>query len=255
LRALTLSIPRESGANPRARLAGVALALSLAAPGAAKAGEPPLPPPRPPEFLAAPQSETPAPAAEASPAGAAPACLARLLVGGASAESATTPAAIAEGCGVEAPVRLMSITLLSGDVVRLSGEPLVDCAFAAALTDYLRLIVAPLAEGMLHAKVAAIETGPGYQCRTRDHLPGAKISAHAKGLAVDLMAVDLADKRRIPVARQASADETAYFRAIRSAACGWFTTVLGPGADAFHADNMHLDIEAHGASAGYRICE
>ena len=44
-------------------------------------------------------------------------------------------------------------------------------------------------------------------------------------------------------------------RAQRTAACGWFTTVLGPGADAFHADNMHLDLERHDASGKYRICQ
>jgi hypothetical protein len=100
-----------------------------------------------------------------------------------------------------------------------------------------------------------IETGPGYACRTQDRIAGAKISAHAKGLAVDFVSITLADKRRILVERQTGADEASYFRAIRTAACGWFTTVLGPGADAFHANNMHLDVEQHGSSGSYRICE
>ena len=123
------------------------------------------------------------------------------------------------------------------------------------LADYVRLIVAPLGQATLHAKVAAIETGPGYTCRTQDHIAGAKISAHAKGLAVDFMAITLADKRRILIERQTGADEASYFRAIRTAACGWFTTVLGPGSDSFHANNMHLDIEPHGSSGSYRICQ
>jgi hypothetical protein len=42
---------------------------------------------------------------------------------------------------------------------------------------------------------------------------------------------------------------------VRTAACGWFTTVLGPGSDSFHSNNMHLDIESHGASGSYRICQ
>ena len=70
------------------------------------------------------------------------------------------------------------------------------------------------------AEVAAIETGPGYDCRTQDRIAGAKISAHAKGLAVDFVAIALADKRRILVDRQAGAEETSYLRAIRTAACG-----------------------------------
>jgi hypothetical protein len=139
--------------------------------------------------------------------------------------------------------------------VSLPDRPLVACEFAAVLADYVRLIVAPLGEAMLRAKVAAIETGPGYDCRTQDRVVGAKISAHAKGLAVDFMAITLADKRRILVERQTSAEETSYLRAIRTAACGWFTTVLGPGSDAFHASNMHLDIELHGSNTSYRICQ
>jgi len=231
------------------------LALGRAAVGVASAGEPPLPPPRPPELApAAPSGPSPEP--PPSPReGAASACIAQLVAGGARAEAAPAPAASADGCGIAAPVRLSSVTLLGGDMVSLPDEPLLDCSFAAVLADYVRLVVAPLGEAMLRAKVAAIETGPGYECRTQDRIAGAKISAHAKGLAVDFVAIAFADKRRVLVERQTGADEAAYFRAVRSAACGWFTTVLGPGADAFHANNMHLDIEQHGASAGYHICE
>jgi len=164
------------------------------------------------------------------------------------------PPASAEGCGIDAPIRLSSI-IADGGAVSLPDRPLIACEFAAVLADYVRLIVAPLGEATLHAKVAAIETGPGYDCRTQDRIAGARTSAHAKGLAVDFMAITLADKRRILVEPQTGADEASYFRAIRTAACGWFTTVLGPGADAFHANNMHLDIEQHGSSASYRICQ
>jgi hypothetical protein len=216
------------------------------------ADEPPLPPPRPPE-LAAPEKARPP--AQAPREGAPSACLAKLIAAGADAEAAPSPPTSIEGCGIEAPVRLSSITGLAGDVVNLPDRPLVACEFAAVFADYVRLVVAPLGEAMLHAKVAGIETGPGYACRTQDRIAGAKISAHGHGLAVDFVAIALADKRRILVERQTGADEASYFRAVRTAACGWFTTVLGPGADAFHANNMHLDIEQHGSSGSYRICE
>jgi hypothetical protein len=139
--------------------------------------------------------------------------------------------------------------------VSLPDRPLLACEFATVLADCVRLIVAPLGQAMLHAKVAGIETGPGYACRTQDRIAGAKISAHGHGLAVDFVAIALADKRRILIERQTGADEASFVRAVRTAACGWFTTVQGPGADSFHANNMHLDIEQHGSSGSYRICE
>ncbi len=218
------------------------------------ADEPPLPPPRPPE-LGAPEKASGEPFPPAPKEETASACLARLIAGGASAEAVSAPATSVEGCGIDEPVRLSSVTVVGGDVVSLPDRPLLACEFAAVLSDYVRLIVAPLGQAALHAKVASIETGPGYECRTQDRVAGAKISAHAKGLAVDFVAIAFADKRRIIVERQTNADEASYFRAIRTAACGWFMTVLGPGVDAFHANNMHLDIDRHGSSGSYRICE
>jgi hypothetical protein len=245
------SIPRARG------LALAVLALGVAASLNAMADEPPLPPPRPPE-LGAPRkapAESPPPTLPAPKEAADPTCLAKLIASGAGAEAAPAPAASVEGCGIEAPVRLSSITAPGGDVVSLPDRPLVACEFAAVLADYVRLIVAPLGQAMLGAKVAAIETGPGYTCRTQDRIAGAKISAHGHGLAVDFITIALADKRLVLIERQTGANEAAYFRAVRTAACGWFTTVLGPGSDSFHANNMHLDIEQHGASGSYRICQ
>ncbi len=246
-----------AGSVPKARHATTmlaALALARAAAGEAMADEPPLPPPRPPEF-AAPAQAPAKPQSEARNEGAASTCLAKLIASGASAEAASAPATSVEGCGIDAPVRMSSITASGGDVVSLPDRPLLACEFATVLADYVRLIVAPLGQAMLHAKVAGIETGPGYACRTQDRIAGAKISAHGHGLAVDFVAVALADKRRILIERQTGADEVSFVRAVRTAACGWFTTVLGPGANSFHANNMHLDIEQHGSSGSYRICE
>jgi hypothetical protein len=233
-----------------------ALALMVAADSDVAMGQqPPLPPPRPVEPSPAPAEPASRPALQTGSEAAGPACLAQLIAGGARAEAATAPAPNDEGCGIASPIRLTAVTAANGDIVSLTDQPILECEFAGVLADYIRLIVAPLGEAMMRAKVAAIETGPGYDCRTQDRIAGAKISAHGHGLAVDFIAIAFADKRRLLVERQTGADEASYFRAIRTAACGWFTTVLGPGADAFHANNMHLDIERHGSSGSYRICE
>ena len=100
-----------------------------------------------------------------------------------------------------------------------------------------------------------VTTRDGGVCAHSGKVSPAKISAHAKGIAIDLMAVRFADKRRVAWEHQEGANEASYIRATRAAACGWFTTVLGPGADPFHANHMHVDTESHGSNGSYRICQ
>jgi hypothetical protein len=234
-----------------------AFAIALARPtGAAFSEQAPLPPPRPADLA---PSTTPSPAASPpslkGPEKADQTCLTQLIASGAGAGPATVQQPIAEGCGISSPVRLDSIALANGDVVGLPDRPILECAFALVFADYVRVIVAPLGAGTLGTKVDSIETGPGYQCRNRNGLPDGKISAHAKGLAIDIVAIRFADKRRVALVHQDGANEASYIRATRAAACGWFTTVLGPGADPFHANHMHLDTESHGSNGSYRICQ
>jgi hypothetical protein len=233
-----------------------AFAVALAGPtSAAFREEAPLPPPRPADLA---PSATPTPAASPpslkAPEKADQTCLTKLIASGAGAEAATVQQPI-EGCGISSPVRLDSIALANGDVVGLPDGPILECAFALVFADFVRAIVAPLGAGTVGARVDSIETGPGYQCRNRNGLPDGKISAHAKGLAIDIFAIRFADKRRVALAHQDGANEASYVRATRAAACGWFTTVLGPGADLFHANHMHFDIESHGSNGSYRICQ
>jgi hypothetical protein len=42
---------------------------------------------------------------------------------------------------------------------------------------------------------------------------------------------------------------------LRTSACGYFTTVLGPGSNAAHKNHLHFDLGQHGKSGKYRICE
>lgn len=85
----------------------------------------------------------------------------------------------------------------------------------------------------------------------------AKMSEHATGNAVDILALGLADKRQIgisAVANELNPDHRLLI-ALRLTACGYFTTVLGPGANTAHANHYHLDLGVHGTSGNYRICE
>jgi hypothetical protein len=192
---------------------------------------------------------TPAPSGEAG------ACLARLGANGVVAEAVPDPPHPRADCVVAAPVRLVSLRLSDGATLDLPGRPILDCGFAVTFTAFVRDLLAPLGQAMLGAPVAALDTGPGYECRGRDQVEGAKTSAHGKGIAIDLVAILVADRRRVAIGRPANPQEASFVQTMRRAACGWFTTVLGPGSDAAHADHLHFDVLRHGASDDYRICE
>ncbi len=67
---------------------------------------------------------------------------------------------------------------------------------------------------------------------------------------------ELAGRQRLPVGMvndQAAEDAV---EVLRKSACGWFTTVLGPGSpDRLHESHLHVDMQPHRVGEGYRICE
>ena len=48
--------------------------------------------------------------------------------------------------------------------------------------------------------------------------------------------------------------ERAFLREVFVGACRYFTTVLGPGSDAFHYDPFHLDLACHGRNGDIHVC-
>ena len=93
-------------------------------------------------------------------------------------------------------------------------------------------------------------------CKARYDRPGEVPSEHAKGDALDVASFLLADGRRILVKQQDSDPPLTrdLIHALRMTACGYFTTVLGPG-EPGHEAHFHFDSGLHGATPNYRICE
>ena len=83
------------------------------------------------------------------------------------------------------------------------------------------------------------------------------MSEHAAGDAVDITSFTMAGGTTIQMADAINPASPSYavLRALRTTACGYFTTVLGPGANAAHKEHFHFDMGIHGKSASYRICE
>lgn len=181
------------------------------------------------------------------------ACQARLAVAGVRFTPVAAPDTQAD-CAIDDPVRLDGMATDGGDV-RWPDRPVVSCAFAGALADFSRSVAEPLARAMPSRTLAAFGTGPGFACRPRNRVEGGKMSAHGRGLAIDIAWFDFGGGRRESVAAPGDATVARYVQTLRRAACGWFTTVLGPGSDAAHADHLHLDLERRGRNGDSRFCQ
>ena len=201
--------------------------------------------PAPPPSTATPLALQPADAA---------ACLTELRANHIDAEIVPPPSAPLAECAIAEPVRLSSIGLSNGSTVDMPDRPILDCAFASTFTQFVQNLMAPLASAMLGSGIVALATG-GYRCSSPIRLPSGNPNPHAKGIAIDLSTITLADRRRIAIGHEANSAEALFVRTMRQAACGWFTTVLGPGTNAAHAEHFHFDVLRHGASDNYRICE
>lgn len=184
------------------------------------------------------------------------ACLERLKAAGFTFEPATQHAASNPACVIDTPVKLAAVPVSTrGASVRLPEEPILACRFAERFGHFLGELAAPVIAGRLAVDVKAVRTGPGYECRNRNRAANGRLSAHALGIAVDVAAFELANGKALPIKPDGDARGEAAVAAVRTAACGWFTTILGPGSDPAHTDHMHLDILTHGSSDRYRICQ
>jgi hypothetical protein len=166
------------------------------------------------------------------------------------------PTAKDEACELSGAIKLASVSTPLGDV-GLSSKPIMLCSFGREFSGWVRDVAAPLTLGYTGQRLAEVETGSAFACRSRYDKPGLVPSEHAKGDAIDIAGFVLADGRRISVKQQASdaAPSRDLVHALRMTACGYFTTILGPGTDAAHAEHLHFDSSMHGSTPNYRICE
>jgi hypothetical protein len=164
------------------------------------------------------------------------ACTASLAALGVDAQPL---APVSEGvCSVAQPT---SVSSLEHGAVKLPISAILNCKMAETTALWLRDTVQPAATASFGARVTGLRVAASYDCRTRDRIPGAKMSEHAFGNALDLSAF-MVNGRWIEVGGTHEAQEQAFLDTIRTKACGPFKTVLGPGSDGYHSDHMHLDL-------------
>lgn len=143
-------------------------------------------------------------------------------------------------CGMSDAVRVTSVA-----GVALSQPALIRCETAVALRHWVETGAKPALETRKR-KLTELKVAAHYACRTRNHQPGAKISEHGKGRAIDLSAFRMSDGSEITVLDDwGRGGNGKALRSMHRAACGPFGTVLGPGSDGFHEDHFHFDTARH----------
>jgi hypothetical protein len=149
-------------------------------------------------------------------------------------------APISEGsCGVAEPV---AIAALGGGVTDLTTKAIIECNLAEKFANWLRDEVQPEARKILGGEVTGLRIAASYHCRSRNGVSGAKLSEHGRGNAIDVSAFKVEGRGWIDVGGAHFGAESRFLKSIRASACGPFTTVLGPGSDAYHSDHFHLDL-------------
>ncbi|WP_306119696.1 MULTISPECIES: extensin family protein [unclassified Roseitalea] len=165
------------------------------------------------------------------------------------------------GCGFAPAYEITAI----GDVELQPGGIAMRCETALALALWIRQGVIPATRGLSRearatgdgqgVTLAGIRHSQAYACRRRNNRPTGKLSHHAIGAAVDVTGFTFNGRPPIAIAPRAGDGdiEEAFQRAVRASACLSFSTVLGPGSDAYHDDHLHLDIA--GRASRYRLCQ
>lgn len=152
-------------------------------------------------------------------------------------------------CNIAHPVKVSS--LARG--VALKPAATLNCEAALASAEWLQGDVAPAARLRYLSGVAEVRQMSSYSCR---RIRGSgQWSEHSRGNALDIGAIELKNGRVIDVAKPGffALREKAFLQAVRASACDDFSTVLGPGSDADHADHFHFDLRAR--KSGYRHCD
>jgi hypothetical protein len=160
-------------------------------------------------------------------------------------------------CGLTRPFKVSA--LLDGSVA-FDNAYTLDCPMIAALNNWVNDVVEPEAQARFNQRVVEIESFGTYSCRGINGDAGARLSEHAFGNAIDVSGFRLADGREISIMRDwpmGDPPTQAFLRDIHAGACGYFTTVLGPGYNFLHYNHFHLDLAMHGntSTGPRRFCE
>jgi hypothetical protein len=144
-------------------------------------------------------------------------------------------------CGAVHPYQVSAV---GNGAVGLTPVALVNCQMVPALDDWVDRVVLPAAHAIYGVGVAQMKVLSSYSCRPMNNVVGAHLSEHGHANAVDIGAFLLTNGRTVSVLdgwNGSDADQQ-FLRAVHDGACGTFSTVLGPEANAEHRNHFHVDL-------------
>jgi hypothetical protein len=155
-------------------------------------------------------------------------------------------------CGMTKPFKVAAV---NGGFVEFKPKATLSCPLIANVDVWFHESIQPAAMAWYGSPVVEIKQISAYSCRTMNGQPGAAISEHAFGNALDIAAFRFADGREVEFKKgwKGRPEEQGFLRAVHAAACERFSTVLAPGADMFHYDHIHVDLARR--ASGRAICK
>lgn len=144
----------------------------------------------------------------------------------------------AGGCGVSNAVRLRVV-----HGVPLTTPATINCTTAQAVSQWV--LNAEEIIGNTGGGIASLRVVASYACRSRNSQPGARLSEHARGNAVDVAGIGLQNGSELSVLNDWRGQYSSIMTRLHESACGTFGTVLGPNSDSFHRDHFHFDVASY----------
>ena len=154
-------------------------------------------------------------------------------------------------CGIAYPIKL---TALSGGI-RIKPAATLDCQVTVEFAKWVKRDVAPAARMRYLSGISSMTQLSSYSCRTMNSQPGAPMSEHAHGNAIDIGSITLNSGRQIDVRKPGwfAFRQRGFLNAVRADSCGYFNTVLGPGTNKYHWNHFHFDLRQR--RSGRTYCE
>jgi hypothetical protein len=180
-------------------------------------------------------------------------CLAEKLV---QPSAYMEPESSIDGRGTCGMVHPFKVAAMNGGTVEVSPKATLACPVISELDRWIADSVQRSAMTWFGEQVVEIKQISAYSCRGMNGQPGAHISEHAFGNALDIAAFKLQSGHEIVIKKawkNGSYEERGFLRDVAMDACERFATVLAPGSNVYHYDHIHVDLMRR--ASGRVICQ